>query len=195
MLHWLVGPRALSPDFAWDCCLQVICTSIPQQMIDAADTQYLYAYRDAAAADMGPASADDQLDPDAEWQSRLRQEMGVEDGFDEDLSYQYARCMWGICCLCWHADKPPHLSAEWLLFASRSDGGACAGCCGDLLVLCSSGGFFGHPDPSEDEDAYAARIWRVSKCLCCFCWWANSRSVAVPVGQRVISTGPSHKVT
>ena len=30
------------------------------------------------------------------------------------------------------------------------------------MVLCSSGGFFGRPDPAEDEDAYAARIWRVS---------------------------------
>ena len=41
--------------------------------------------------------------------------------------------------------------------------GAYAGCCSDLVVLCSSGGFFGRPDPAEDEDAYAARIWRVSQ--------------------------------
>lgn len=71
------------------------------------DAQHLQAYRDAAAADMGPTSADDELDPEADWQTRLREEMGVEDGFDEDLSDQYARFVWGFCCLWQHAGKPP----------------------------------------------------------------------------------------
>ena len=48
-----------------------------------------------------------------------------------------------------------------------------AGCCGNFLALCSSGGFFGHPDPSEDEDAYAARIWRVSQLSE---WWPKPNS-------------------
>ena len=68
-------------------------------MTDAADAQHLHADRDAAAADVGPTLPDDQLDSEAEWQNRLREEMGAEDGFDEDLSNQYARCMWGFCCL------------------------------------------------------------------------------------------------
>ena len=67
----------------------MVCTS----MTDAADAQYLCVFRDAAAADMGPTSADEQPDPESEWQTRLREEMGVEDGFDEDLSDQYARCL------------------------------------------------------------------------------------------------------
>ena len=63
--------------------------------------------RDAAAADVGPTSADEQLDPDAEWQARLREEMGVEDSFDEVLSDQHARCMWGVCYLSQHAGQAP----------------------------------------------------------------------------------------
>ena len=56
---------------------------------------------------MRPTLAEEQLDPDAEWQARLQQEMGVEDGVDEDLSDQYARCVWGICHLTQHTGQPP----------------------------------------------------------------------------------------